>query len=73
MISLEQTRKYKLNRDTMVIIKSRRDKDAEIYRTSVSLIHESADINPLELKTQQDVIEYITGIDLEDNQTSLLG
>lgn len=71
MISISTERKFKLNRDTTVIVKSRRDKDAEIYRTTVSLVHESADIKPIELKNLSDVKSYIAGVDLEDDQASL--
>lgn len=66
-------RRVRLNRDTTVIIKSKKDKDADIYRTTVTLTHESADIKPLQLGSRKDIQEYIQGVDLDDNQMGLFG
>lgn len=66
-------RRVKLNRDTTVIIKSRKDKDADIYRTTVTLTHESADTKPLQLASRRDIQNYIQGVDLDDDQIGLFG
>lgn len=71
MISVEEKKVFALNRNTTVVVKSRKDKDAEIYRTTVSLIHETADVKPLQLKSLDDVKGYIAEVDLEDDQASL--
>lgn len=71
MISIEEKKVFALNRNTTVVIKSRKDKDAEIYRTTVSLIHETADVKPLQLRTTDEVKDYIAGVELDDDQASL--
>jgi hypothetical protein len=71
MISIEEKKVFALNRNTTVIVKSRKEKDAEIYRTTVSLIHETANTKPLALRSLDDVKGYIAEVDLEDDQASL--
>jgi hypothetical protein len=64
-------RRVKLNRETTVVIKSRKDKDSDIYRNTVTLTHESADMQPLQLGSRNDIQQYIQGVDLEDDQMGL--
>lgn len=66
-------RRVRLNRETTVTIKSKKDKDAQIYRTTVSLTHESADIKPLQLGSRKDIQNYIQSVDLDDDQMGLFG
>lgn len=74
MIPSKQTKEYRLNRNTRVIVTSTKDKDADIYRTKFQLIHETADTKPMALGTREDIQNYLTGeIDLEDDQVNLFG
>lgn len=64
-------RRVRLNRETLVTIRSKKDKDSDIYRNTVTLQHESADIKPLQLGSRSDIAEYIQGVDLDDDQMGL--
>lgn len=64
-------RRFKMNRETTVIIKSRKAKDAEIYTNSITVTTETADIKPLQLQTRAEIEDMIRGIELEDDQSSL--
>lgn len=71
MISIEDRKVFKLNAQTTLIIKSTKDKDADIYRTTVSLVHQSSDLKPLQLRTTDEIKDYIAGVELDDDQASL--
>lgn len=74
MIPDKQTKEYRLNRNTRVIVTSARDKDAEIYRTKFTLVHETADTKPMMLATRDEIKEYLKDeVDLEDDQLGLFG
>jgi hypothetical protein len=66
-------RRVRLNRETTVTIKSKKDKDADIYRTTVQLTHESADTKPLQLGSRKEIQAYLQGVDLDDDQMGLFG
>lgn len=70
----KQTKEYRLNRSTRVIVTSTKDKDAEIYRTKFQLIHETADTKPMMLATREEIQDYLSGeVDLQDDQVALFG
>lgn len=72
MIPDKQTKEYKLNRNTRVVVTSTKDKDADIYRTKFQLIHETADTKPMLLGTREEIKDYLSGeVDLEDDQLGL--
>lgn len=72
MISTKQTKEYQLNRSTKVIVTSKKDKDADIYRTKFTLVHETADTKPMSLGTIEDIKGYLTNeVDLEEDQQNL--
>lgn len=72
MIPDKQTKEYRLNRNTRVVVTSSKDKDADIYRTKFTLIHETADTKPMMLSSREEIKSYLTGeVDLEDDQVDL--
>lgn len=74
MISTKLVKEYKLNNSTRVIVTSKKDKDADIYRTTFQLVHETADTKPMSLGSVEDIKAYLTQeVDLEDDQVTLFG
>jgi hypothetical protein len=70
MKSTHIERRYKMNDNTTVVVKSKKDKDADIYRNTITIITESTDIEPLRIGTKAEIEEAVKQIDLEDNQVS---
>lgn len=67
------TRKYKLNNNTEVIVKSKRMKGAaDVYINTMTLNFITSDTKPLELPSRSAIAEYIKDVDLEDDQQSLI-
>lgn len=72
MISTKQTKEYQLNSTTKVIVTSKKDKDANIYRTRFTLVHDTADTKPMSLATVEDIKAYLTQeVDLDEDQQNL--
>lgn len=63
-------RRYKMNSFTTVVVKSKKDKDADIYKNSITVITESTSLEPLRIGTKSEIEEALKEIDLEDNQVS---
>jgi hypothetical protein len=61
-------RRYKMNALTTVIVKSKKEKDADIYKNSITIVTESTSIEPLRIGTKAEIEEAVKQIDLEDNQ-----
>lgn len=66
-------RRYKMNRNTTVVIKSKKMKDADVYQNTVTLIYATADVQPLELNSRSAIAHYIQDVDLDDDQVALFG
>jgi hypothetical protein len=64
-------RKYKMNTNTNVIIKSKKMKDANVYINTLTLEFTTSDINPLKLDTRSAIQNYIDNIEMEDEQQDL--
>lgn len=66
-------KRYRMNRNTTVVVKSKLDGD--VYKNTITLTHESAGLEPL-LKTtptRGQIADKIADIDLSDEQGSLFG
>lgn len=66
-------RKYRMNTNTFVTIKSKKMKDSDVYINTVHLIHETSDIKPIELSSRSAIAKYIGDVDFDDNQIGLFG
>lgn len=66
-------RRYKMNNNTTVIVRSKKSKDAEIYNNTITLTHSTADIKPLSIGTRDEIEAAINKIDLDDDQLALFG
>jgi hypothetical protein len=64
-------RRYKMNKETTVVVKSRKEKDADIYKNSVTVTTESTSLEPLKIGTRSEIEAAIKEIDLEDDQIAL--
>lgn len=74
MVPDKQAKEYRLNRYTRVIVSSKKDKDADIYRTKFTLIHEAADTKPMMLASREEIKEYLKAeVDLDEDQLGLFG
>lgn len=66
-------KRYRMNNNTTVIVKSKLDGD--VYKNTIVLTHESAGLEPL-LKataTRSEIADKIADIDMSDEQGSLFG
>lgn len=66
-------RRVKLNRNTSVVIKSKKAKDADIFRNTLTIVHETADIKPLQFASRSELEAAIKEFDIEEDQTMLFG
>lgn len=66
-------RRYKMNRDTTVIVKSRKDKDADIYKNTITLTHSTTSLEPLSIGTREEIEAAVAEIDMDDDQLMLFG
>lgn len=64
-------KRYKLNRNTTAIVKSKKSKDSNIYTNTVTITHETAALEPLEFEDRKELQSTIAAIDLEDDQLDL--
>lgn len=60
-----------MNRDTVVTIKSKKAKDADIYTNTISVTTTSTSLEPLKIGTRKEIEEAVRDIELEDNQLGL--
>lgn len=65
-------RRIRLNRNTSVVLRSKKDKDADIYRSTITVVHEIADTKPLQIGTRAELEAAIKEIDLDEDQLSLM-
>lgn len=65
-------RRIKLNSNTQVIIKSKKRPDADIFRNTISLVHETSDLEPLQFATREELEATIRSIDLDNEQQELM-
>lgn len=67
-----QERRFKLNPSTDVVIKSVRSKlNTDLYENTITVVHKTAGLDPLDLKSRQGIESAIKGIDLTDPQVSM--
>lgn len=64
-------KKYNLNKNTTVTIKSKREKGSDVYRNTITVEHETADLQPLSFPTVAALENHVRGIDMEQDQTEL--
>ena len=64
-------RKYKMNRDTTVEIRSKKAKDADIYTNSIVVTQVSVSTEPLKIGTRAEIMSAVKEIELEDDQLGL--
>lgn len=67
-------KRYKMNKNTTVVVVSKRDGD--VYKNKITLTHETAGLEPL-LKavnpTRSEIADKIADIDLDDDNVNLFG
>lgn len=67
-------KRYRMNKNTTVVVKSKRDGD--VYKNIITLTHESAGLEPL-LKAsnpgRSEIADKIADIDLSDDNLELFG
>lgn len=64
-------KKYKLNRNTDVTVKSKRIRGSDVYSNTFTVEYSTADTTPLTFPTLPALAEYVQKIDLEDDQQEL--
>lgn len=66
-------KRYRMNKNTTVTVKSKLDGD--IYKNTITLTHESAGLEPLlrATATRSEIADKIADIDMSDEQGSLFG
>lgn len=64
-------RRFRMNRQTTVTIRSKMDEKSDIYKNTVIVTREESSLEPLKTHTRAEIEEMIKEIDLEDDQTTL--
>ena len=65
-------KKYNLNRNTTVTVKSQLMKGSvDVYQNKITIEHETADTKPLTFPTVPALEEYVKSIEMEDDQQEL--
>ncbi len=62
-------KKYKLNANTTVVIKSIRD--GQLYKNSITVTHETADLEALSFPTARALEQHVRAIDMEEAQQEM--
>lgn len=72
MKSEYQERRFKMNAQTSVVIRSTRDKvNTDLYHNTITVVHQTSGLEPLDLKSRVSLEQAIKAIELEDPQTAL--
>ncbi len=64
-------KKYKLNQNTEVTVKSKRVKGSDVYSNTFIIEYSTADTTPLTFPTVPALADYVAKIDMEDHQQEL--
>ena len=64
-------RRIRLNGHTTRIIKSQKVKGSDIFKNTITVVYESAGLDPLQFATREELEQAIKSIDLEDEQVPL--